>query len=79
MLKVKPEYLSKRGKREFVVLTVEDFERMQAAIEDAHDLRTLRQATVRNRKAPYFTPAEVQRQLAPRARRKSNASGTRSA
>jgi len=24
MFKVKPEYLSKRGKREFVVLTVED-------------------------------------------------------
>jgi PHD/YefM family antitoxin component YafN of YafNO toxin-antitoxin module len=73
MLKVKPKYLSKRGKREFVVLTVEDFERMQRFIEDANDLRTLRAATTRNRKARYFTPAEVARQLLPRSPRKPKA------
>ena len=38
MLKVKPEYLSKRGRREFVVLTVEDFERMKKVCP----LRTMR-------------------------------------
>ena len=44
MLKIKPEYLSKNGRPEFVVLTVEDYERMKQAMEDADDLRTLRQA-----------------------------------
>lgn len=63
MLKVKPEYLSKHGKREFVVLSVEDFNRMTEALEDAHDLRDLRQATSRNAAKPYYTPAEVTRRL----------------
>jgi PHD/YefM family antitoxin component YafN of YafNO toxin-antitoxin module len=66
MLKVKPEYLSKNGRREFVVLTVEDFDRMRTAVEDAEDLRTLRRATRRNAKATYYTAEEVARQLAAR-------------
>ena len=64
MLKIKPEYLSKHGKREFVVLTVEDFDRMKAAIEDAEDLRALRTATRKNTKSPYLTAQQVDRQLA---------------
>jgi PHD/YefM family antitoxin component YafN of YafNO toxin-antitoxin module len=63
MLKVKPEYLSKRGRREFVVLTVEDFERMKAAIEDADDLRTLQASKRRNAKSPYHTIEEVEKRL----------------
>lgn len=74
MLKVKPEYLSKRGRREFVVLTVEDFDRMKAAIEDAHDLRTLREATSKNAKAPYLTSEEVARRLGMGSTRKRKAS-----
>ena len=73
-VKVKPKYLSKRGKREFVVLTVEDFDRMQAALEDANDLATLRAATRKNRKGPYLTPKEVQRQLSTRSTQKRKAS-----
>ena len=41
MLNVKPEYLTKRGRREFVVLTVEDFKKIQAELEDAADLKAL--------------------------------------
>lgn len=74
VLKVKPEYLSKRGRREFVILTVEDFDRMKEALEDAEDLRALRVATRRNAKAPYYTPAEVERRLATRSTRKKKAS-----
>ncbi|HEX4792354.1 MAG TPA: hypothetical protein VH370_01095 [Humisphaera sp.] len=73
MLKVKPEYLSKRGRREFVVLTVEDFERMKEAIEDAEDLRALRQATARNAKAPYYSAAQVDRALRTRSPRRKKA------
>ena len=70
MLKVKPEYLSKGGKREFVILTVEDFDRMKEALEDAEDLRALREATLKNAKSPYYTPAEVERRLARGSTRK---------
>ena len=73
MLKVKPEYLSKHGKKEFVVLTVEDFDRMKEALEDAHDLRALRVATRKNAKAPYFTPQEVTQRLAVRPTRLNKA------
>lgn len=74
MLKVKPEYLSKRGRREFVVLTVEDFERMKQAIEDAQDLLDLRRATRRNAKSRYYSSTEVDRRLqAQHTDRKKNA------
>ena len=63
MLKIKPEYLSKNGRPEFVVLTVEDYERMKQAMEDADDLRTLRQARRRNAGSPTYTPAQVRRRL----------------
>jgi hypothetical protein len=73
MLKVKPEFLSKHGKRQFVILTIEDFDRIQAALDDARDLHDLRRATRRNAGKPYYTPAEVERHLASRSsRRKRN-------
>ncbi len=74
MLKVKPEYLSKRGRREFVVLTVEDFQRIRAALDDAEDLRLLRTATRKNGRGPYYTPEDVTRRLEARSRRKRKAS-----
>jgi len=73
MLKIKPEYLSKRGKREFVVLTVEEFDQMKQAIEDAEDLRALRSATRRNAKSAYYTPQEVERRLTGRSTAKRKA------
>jgi PHD/YefM family antitoxin component YafN of YafNO toxin-antitoxin module len=73
MLKIKPEYLSKRGRREFVVLTVEDFERMKEAIEDADGLRTLRAAKRRNARAPYYTAEEVEKRLRLHSGRKKKA------
>ncbi len=74
MPKIKPEYLTKHGKRQFVILTVEDFDRMTAAIEDATDLRLLRTATRRNAKSPYFTSTEVDRRLGgtPGSRKKAS-------
>lgn len=63
MLKVKPEFLSKNGERQFVILTIEDFTRMQEALEDAADLRELPKATKVNAGKKYFTPEEVDRKL----------------
>jgi hypothetical protein len=69
MLKLKPEFLSKHGKRQFVILTIEEFNRIQEALDDARDLRDLRQATRRNAGKPYYAPAEVDQRLARRAKR----------
>ena len=63
MLKLKPEYLSKNGRKQFVVLTVEDFERVKEALEDAEDLRILREARRRNANSPTYTAAEVRKRL----------------
>ena len=63
MLKIKPEYLSKDGRREFVVLSVEDFDKIKEALEDADDLRNLREAKRKNAKHPYFTLEETEQML----------------
>ena len=63
MLKIKPEYLSKDGRREFVVLSVEDFDKIKEALEDADDLRNLREAKRKNAKLPYFTLEETEQML----------------
>lgn len=69
MMKLKPEFLIKNGKRQFVILTIEDFDRMREALDDAQDLRDLRQATRSNSGKPYYTPGEVGRRLAKRSTR----------
>jgi PHD/YefM family antitoxin component YafN of YafNO toxin-antitoxin module len=63
MLKLKPEFLSKSGRKEFVVLTTEEFERVKEALEDAEDLRILREARRRNANSPTYTLSEVKRRL----------------
>jgi len=52
MLTVKAQILEKEGRKEFVVLSYEDFLRMQEEIEAYDDLRVLRQAKEREKDAP---------------------------
>jgi hypothetical protein len=63
MLKLKPEFLSKRGKREFAVLTMEDYKRVTEALEDAEDLRILREAKRRGAHAPTISMEEMEKRL----------------
>jgi PHD/YefM family antitoxin component YafN of YafNO toxin-antitoxin module len=63
MLKLKPEYITKNGRREFVVLTVEDYEKVKEALEDAEDLRILQEVRRRNAGAPTYSLAEVRQRL----------------
>ncbi|MBI4828429.1 MAG: type II toxin-antitoxin system Phd/YefM family antitoxin [Nitrospinae bacterium] len=44
MIELHPEILEKNGKKEFVILTYEEFLAIQEALEDAEDLRDLRAA-----------------------------------
>jgi PHD/YefM family antitoxin component YafN of YafNO toxin-antitoxin module len=62
VLNLKPEFLKKNGK-EFVVLTTEEFERVTEALEDAQDLRILRDARRRNASLPTYSLAEVKSRL----------------
>ena len=49
MLKLKPEFLKKNGRKQFVILTIEEFDRVREALEDANDLRMLEAAKRRGR------------------------------
>lgn len=48
MIELHPEILEKNGKKEFVILTYEEFVAIQEALEDAEDLRDLRSAKLEN-------------------------------
>jgi hypothetical protein len=63
MLKIKPEFPVKNGRREVMILTARDFDRVIEALKDAEDLRILREARRRNAKSPTYTPDEVKRRL----------------
>ena len=61
MLKLKPEFLKKNGKNEFVVLTYGDFKRVQELLEDAEDLKSLRAAKARQNGASRISLAQMKR------------------
>lgn len=44
MVELRPEFLVKDGKKQFVVLTIEEFEALQEVLADAEDLLELRTA-----------------------------------
>lgn len=58
-----PSYLEKDGKREFVVLPIEEFEELQAYLEDLEDLLELRQAKAAEGDAPTVSLEEIKRRL----------------
>ena len=74
MVKIKPEFLVKNGRRAFVILAAKDFDRIMEALEDAEDLRILREARRRNANSPTYTLEEVKRRLGIAPVRKGNAS-----
>ena len=63
MIELHPEYLSKNGKKEFVVLPYEEFEALQELLEDLEDLIDLRNAKLEDADKPSISLAEVKQQL----------------
>jgi hypothetical protein len=63
MLNIKPEFWTKRGGGQFVIMSLRDFERVQEAIEDAGLARLLRQAKRRDRGGPGASMEEMKRLL----------------
>jgi len=74
MLKLKPEFLKRKGKKQFVVLTIEDFELIQEALEDAEDLRTLQESKRRGANSPLTSHEDMKRLLGISPSRKRKAS-----
>lgn len=54
--------LKKDNKNEFVILPYEDFLKIQEALEDYEDLKTLRKAKKLEAKAPTISLREVKKQ-----------------
>jgi len=63
MLDLHPNYLEKNGKKEFVVLPVEEYESLQAHLEDMEDLLDLRKAIAEEGGAPGLTVDEARKEL----------------
>jgi PHD/YefM family antitoxin component YafN of YafNO toxin-antitoxin module len=63
VLKLHPEVLVKNGKKEFVILTYEEFLAIQECLADAEDLLTLRKAKRTEGKKKSIPLAEVKRDL----------------
>ena len=59
MLELHPEFLVKNGKKEFVILTYEEFIEIQTMLEDLEDLQDLRQAKNDQINEPSFPLEEV--------------------
>jgi hypothetical protein len=63
MLKLHPEFLVKNGKKEFVILTYEEFTAMQERLADAEDLMDFRKAKRAEGKKKTVPLANAKRDL----------------
>ncbi len=63
MIDLHPNYIIKDGKREFVVLTYEEFSHIQELLEDLEDLRDLRKAKDSEGDAPGIPLEEVKAKI----------------
>ncbi len=63
MLTLHPEFLTKEGKKEFVVLPYEEFLVLQELIEDAEDVLDLRAAKHEEKDKPSVSLDDVKKEL----------------
>jgi PHD/YefM family antitoxin component YafN of YafNO toxin-antitoxin module len=63
MISINPQILEKNGKKEFVVLSYEDFLKMKEEIENYNDLRILRKAKQEEQDAPSVSFKEAKKIL----------------
>ena len=62
-MSIHPQIIEKDGKKEFVILSYEEFLRVQEALEDYEDLRTLRDEKAAAAKEPTRTLDEVFKEI----------------
>ena len=62
VLELHPSFIEREGKKEYAVLPIDEFDRLQTFIEDAQDLLTLRQAKAED-DGERISLAEVEERL----------------
>lgn len=60
---MKPIILEKNGKKEFVILSYEEFLKLKEIAEDYEDLKTLREAKKEEKDKPGYSLEEVKKIL----------------
>ncbi len=63
MIEIHPSYITKEGKREYVVLTYEEFTKIREMLEDYEDMRDLREAKTSEGDEPTIPLEELKAQL----------------
>ena len=63
MIRIRPKILEKDGKKEFVVLTYEEFIKIQEELEDYEDLKELRKAKREEADVPTVDLKEAKKEL----------------
>jgi len=63
MLKIKPEFWTKDGGKKFVVMSLQDFEKVQELIEDAGLARILKRAKQHDTGEPGISLAQMKKRL----------------
>jgi hypothetical protein len=71
MLKIKPEFWTKSGGERFVILSLDDFEKVQELIEDAGLSRILREAKRKEAHSATISLAEMKKRITPAVRRRA--------
>ncbi len=60
---MEPIILEKNGKKEFVILSYEEFLKLKEIVEDYKDLKTLREAKEEEKDKPGYSLEEVKKLL----------------
>jgi PHD/YefM family antitoxin component YafN of YafNO toxin-antitoxin module len=60
---MKPIILEKNGKKEFVILSYEEFLKLKEIVEDYEDLKALREAKKEEKEEPGYSLEEVKKFL----------------
>lgn len=63
MIKLHSQFLTKNGKKEFVVLPYEEFLKIQELLEDLEDIEDLRQVKEEEKDSPSYSLDEVKEML----------------
>ncbi len=63
MIDLHPEFLTKNGKKEFVVFTYEEFIKIKELLEDAEDLMELRKIKLEEKESPLISFSDVKKQF----------------
>jgi PHD/YefM family antitoxin component YafN of YafNO toxin-antitoxin module len=71
-MEVNAQIIKKNGKKEFVVLSYEEFQKMKEEIDLYEDLRCLREAKLTERDAPTIGIAELKKRTSRQKIKSSN-------